>query len=184
MSEAGFEVKWAREMEGLRNQLFEVLRKSATDRGLFPGKGRATYNQRTGVFKIIDRSLPYRDGVIEFEFDFENRFMEEDQIPTKLKLPYAFEWQNSETRFRLQAILGIAKRPANPRVPMGLQLICLLVPKRLSEEEIGDALELIGEIDSRWKRGIKIASTIFWIIMNAVREVNSALIGKLLKKGT
>jgi len=62
------------------------------------------------------------------------------------------------------------------------QLVQLGVPKRLSREEIGDALEVIHQLvqvhASAWKIYLKIATTVGWLALNVIREVSSALLGR------
>jgi hypothetical protein len=61
-------------------------------------------------------------------------------------------------------------------------LVSALVPKRLSDEEIGDALEVISRMESegrsRWLCRLKVVSAIFWVLVNAVREARQAWKGK------
>ena len=62
------------------------------------------------------------------------------------------------------------------------RLAQLLVPSRLSKEELGDALEVIHQLvrahASAWKIYLKIATTVGWLTLNVVREVSSALLGR------
>jgi hypothetical protein len=54
-----------------------------------------------------------------------------------------------------------------------------LVPRRLRNEELGDGLEFIRDLDRpRWQRYLKISSTLFWVAINAVREVVSSALGQ------
>lgn len=60
--------------------------------------------------------------------------------------------------------------------------IALLIPKRLRNEELGDASEVI-EARIRaghpsWKIYTKVASTIFWIAVNSCRELAGAVLGR------
>jgi F0F1-type ATP synthase membrane subunit a len=59
-----------------------------------------------------------------------------------------------------------------------LEIASLFVPKRLAEEEIGDAREIINGLDSRLKIYLVVSCTIFWVCINAIREITSALSGK------
>lgn len=65
---------------------------------------------------------------------------------------------------------------------MALQVVALLVPRRVCEEEIGDALELIQRLQAlgapRWQIRLKIASTVFWVLVNGVRYIVSAVRGR------
>jgi hypothetical protein len=60
--------------------------------------------------------------------------------------------------------------------------LSLAVPKRIAQEDIGDALELIGNLRtdgaSPWMIWLKVISTFCWVAMNSVREVTSALLGR------
>jgi len=63
-----------------------------------------------------------------------------------------------------------------------------LAPRRIMTEEVGDAMEVIhatrskvGGRKGRWLVRIKIVTTVLWVILNGVREVMAALLGK--KKG-
>ncbi len=54
-----------------------------------------------------------------------------------------------------------------------------LVPKGMSSREIGDAIEVITMRRLMgWSLYRKLASTIFWVAVNAVREVCSAMAGR------
>lgn len=64
-----------------------------------------------------------------------------------------------------------------------LDFATLLMPKRLVNEEIGDAIEAmhIMAMDSgcpRWKIWLKVFTTCFWIGLNAMRNITSAVLGK------
>ena len=58
----------------------------------------------------------------------------------------------------------------------------LVLPKRIVAEEVGDALEVVGRLhqegSSAWKMYLKLASTVFWISINAVREVSGGILGR------
>jgi hypothetical protein len=61
----------------------------------------------------------------------------------------------------------------------------LLVPKRISREELGESLEMIREILSdpaypNKRRAVwwKVATTMLWILGNAIRNVSAAIQGK------
>ena len=68
-----------------------------------------------------------------------------------------------------------------------LDLASLLAPKRVREEEIGDALEDIHRRLSQgqpaWKIYLRVASTLFWVAINSLREITGALLGRS-KAGT
>jgi hypothetical protein len=68
------------------------------------------------------------------------------------------------------------------RVAQGFDLLQLVVPKRIADEEIGDALELIDRLARerrpKWRIYLKAASAVFFVLLNAIREVSSSLLGK------
>lgn len=61
------------------------------------------------------------------------------------------------------------------------RFVSLLVPKRLANEEIGDALEVITEhfkrSPKRWPVYLKLVTTIFWIAVNTIRYLLASLKG-------
>jgi hypothetical protein len=77
----------------------------------------------------------------------------------------------------------IAPRGAEFRLAAKVfDVVSAVVPERIANEELGDALE---EMQRRMSCGgatwwvyVKLASTLFWISMNAVREIAAALLGK------
>lgn len=61
--------------------------------------------------------------------------------------------------------------------------IALVVPRRMRSEEIGDALEMIHAMTGdptcpSWRVWLKVASSCFWVVLNALRSVRSVIIGK------
>lgn len=68
------------------------------------------------------------------------------------------------------------------RSKVGLELMELVLPKRLAMEDLGDAMEQIARLVQRrepiWKIYLKTASTMFWLAVKALREIISALPGK------
>jgi hypothetical protein len=71
---------------------------------------------------------------------------------------------------------------AAARVTRVFNFIELLVPRRLADEEIGDAMELIDRLAlagcPRWQIYLKAASAVLFVLLNAVREVSSSVLGK------
>jgi hypothetical protein len=71
-----------------------------------------------------------------------------------------------------EPLTGLAKEPSMFRV------IALALPRRLWEEDLGDALEVLEALAAsgapRWQRWAKIWSTCFWLIPGVVREWTSA----------
>lgn len=68
-----------------------------------------------------------------------------------------------------------------PRSRRALELLQVLVPKRIADEEVGDALEVISTLiagqPSRWTRvlvWVKVATTYLWTIFHALRERTKA----------
>lgn len=81
-------------------------------------------------------------------------------------------------------------RLTGPEAPRGhvveraeryLSLIELLVPPRLRQEEIGDAREIIHRLVAEgtpgWHRRVrvKLISTVFWVLLNALRELAAGI---------
>jgi len=60
--------------------------------------------------------------------------------------------------------------------------VSLLVPRRLANEELGDALEVINrEIAKRrprWRIWLKVGTTLFWITINSLRWICGAFRGR------
>lgn len=60
--------------------------------------------------------------------------------------------------------------------------VSLLVPRRLANEELGDALEVINrEIAKRrprWRIWLKVGTTLFWITINSLRWISGAFRGR------
>jgi hypothetical protein len=63
-----------------------------------------------------------------------------------------------------------------------LRVMALLVPKRLWDEEIGDAFEVLERLERagapRWQMRLKIWSAVFWVLVNSGRDLVSAALGK------
>jgi hypothetical protein len=70
------------------------------------------------------------------------------------------------------------------RAERWLSLIELLVPRRLRQEEIGDAREIIRRLAAEghpgWQRcvTVKVISTSFWVLVNAVRDLAAGIFGQ------
>ena len=68
------------------------------------------------------------------------------------------------------------------KVQKGFSIIELLVPKRLADEQIGDALEVIHRLARagrpKWQIYLKAASAMFFVLLNTIREVSSSLLGQ------
>lgn len=67
-----------------------------------------------------------------------------------------------------------------------LDLVSLIVPRRLAQEEIGDALERTHRLASlgrpRWEIWLKVSTTVFWVLVNSLREITSAVRGRASAK--
>jgi hypothetical protein len=63
-----------------------------------------------------------------------------------------------------------------------LDSLSLFVPRRLAEEEIGDALERVQYLARlgrpRWQIWLKVATSVFWVCLNSLREIISAVRGR------
>ncbi len=85
-------------------------------------------------------------------------------------------WEETQQRNEKAVALEAAAR--------WLGVIELLVPARLRQEEIGDALEVIQRVAADgqprwpWRVAVKVASTAFWVLVNAVREMAAGLLGR------
>ena len=66
-----------------------------------------------------------------------------------------------------------------PRIPLALLLVEALVPRRIADEEIGDALERIEKFRRegrpRWCITLVVASTVFWVVVHAIRDVGARM---------
>jgi len=66
--------------------------------------------------------------------------------------------------------------------PYLFRMLALALPRRLWEEELGDALEVLHALRKsqalRWQIQVKIFSTFAWSLVNALREVMSAVTGQ------
>ena len=79
------------------------------------------------------------------------------------------------------ALEGVARPRFAACACRALDLLQVLVPKRLADEEIGDAWEVVNSIlagpVSRWTRvlvWVKVVTTYFWTILHAFRETAKA----------
>jgi hypothetical protein len=75
------------------------------------------------------------------------------------------------------------------RVNRTFRFVSALVPKRLADEQIGDALELMAEhlkrSSARWPIYWRLAVTIFWLLVNALRDHFVAMLaGPMARKRT
>jgi hypothetical protein len=65
--------------------------------------------------------------------------------------------------------------------------VALIVPRRLRAEDVGDALEEIERLRllgaPRWHIALKTTSSVFWILVSAVREIGTALKGVRTSSG-
>lgn len=56
-----------------------------------------------------------------------------------------------------------------------LDIIELLVPKRIADEELGDAMESMGALIKRgrpvWQIRVKLVSTVFWVIVHTFHHI-------------
>lgn len=60
---------------------------------------------------------------------------------------------------------------------MALSWLRLVLPKRMYEEEVGDAYEVLADLSAadspRWQRWLKVGTTISWALINAARYIVS-----------
>ena len=88
-----------------------------------------------------------------------------------------------QVRAKVAHSLLSADHPERPTAEPNLfRLMALILPRRLWEEELGDALEVLYALRSsgapRWQISLKISSTFAWSLVNALREVMSAVTGQ------
>lgn len=61
-------------------------------------------------------------------------------------------------------------------------LIACLLPGRLYKEDVGDAMEVLAELERRgappWVRWLKILSAHFWLLENVFKEIVAVIQGK------
>jgi len=133
--------------------------------------------------EYVDRSM--FDEVGQRLWDHRNRLVHNSQHTGGVSAE-ALNLANSWTLIEPE-VLELERREralnrAAARVATVFDLIELLVPRRIADEEIGDALELIGRLAAegrpRWQIYLKAASATFFVLLNAVREVSSSLLGK------
>jgi hypothetical protein len=71
--------------------------------------------------------------------------------------------------------------------PRAFELLALIVPLRVYEEEVTDALEVLHTLKASgaplWKYRLKISTTFCWALVNAIREVVSAVTGQARQGG-
>jgi hypothetical protein len=70
-------------------------------------------------------------------------------------------------------------------VPSAFQFLGLILPRRLWEEDLGDALEHLSMLRRfgapSWQLRLKVTSTVFWLSLNAVRELMATIQGVFRK---
>jgi hypothetical protein len=63
-----------------------------------------------------------------------------------------------------------------------LSWLAVVAPRRLYNEEVGDALEVVAAMEKagcpRYKIRLKVGFTIFWVLLNALRELIAGLKGQ------
>jgi hypothetical protein len=86
-----------------------------------------------------------------------------------------------EEAWRLWDLYGIDRTPLT-RAERVFDLLAIAVPKRIRGEEVGDALEDIGRRlrarQPNWKIYAQVFFTLFWVLLNSLREIKSAGLGK------
>jgi hypothetical protein len=80
---------------------------------------------------------------------------------------------------------GCLGQPALERAKQAFELLEAFVPKRICNEEIGDAMEVIHRMvyhgRPRWMVRLKVATTYFWVITHAVLDYAIKLAGAARK---
>jgi hypothetical protein len=87
--------------------------------------------------------------------------------------------QDMTEEYLIALVEALGKQPVEPLL---FRITALLLPRRLWEEELGDALEVLHALRAagapRWQLNLKIFSTLTWSLVNALREVMSAVTGQ------
>lgn len=79
----------------------------------------------------------------------------------------------------VELFIGMRGRTAPRSSPFLFRFAECILPARLTNEQLGDAHEFIYRARcTSWERWLKIASTVFWLFINAARELTSALKGQ------
>jgi hypothetical protein len=72
-----------------------------------------------------------------------------------------------------QAMAKQKQEQALARASHALGWVERVVPKHVADEELGDALEVIGQMVAqrypRWQVYLKVTATVFWLLVNALR---------------
>lgn len=101
-----------------------------------------------------------------------------DADPEILWLRHLLEMRSA---LKANAINGTSPNQP-PMEPYLFRLFALVLPRRLWEEELGDALEVLHALRKSgapgWQIRLKILSTVAWGLVNALREVMSAVTGQ------
>jgi len=70
--------------------------------------------------------------------------------------------------------------------PFAFRCLELLLPRRLREEDLGDGLEDLARLRRsgapHWQIRLKIASTVFWVLLAALHEVSTTVWGLVLPR--
>jgi hypothetical protein len=86
----------------------------------------------------------------------------------------------------VQAEAMQAQAQALARANRALGVVELLVPKRIANEELGDAMEhvcsMVERGAPRWHVYFKVLTTIFWVLLHAFRAYGRATARKAVKK--
>ena len=73
-----------------------------------------------------------------------------------------------------------------PPQPAAFRIVALLVPRRVCAEELGDALEMIDHLyrvgAPRWHVRLRVGSAVFWVMINTIRHLVAAVLGRELNK--
>ena len=102
----------------------------------------------------------------------------------------ADDWHGFEgwIKFQLSCLPETGQAISTQRTvePYLFRMMALVLPRRLWEEELGDALEVLHALRKSgappWQIQVKIFSTFAWSLVNALREVMSAVTGQAREK--
>lgn len=105
-----------------------------------------------------------------------------DELPILLQFTFGSLSLDQVRLYRPSIEKDSASTSTSERARRVLDAVSACVPKRLADEEIGDALELITRMEtegrSKFLCWTKVATTVFWVAVNALREIRRSWKGK------
>lgn len=126
----------------------------------------------TGKFLLKERG-----GTRSYEVKPEDTIEELDRLLEKVRILYPVH-QRHEKRHQ-----ALSRTSAPLKVVAAMSL---LVPKRIRDEEVGDAFEVLQALQRanapRWMLWAKALTTVVWVFWHAVGFITSNLLGKAKKE--